>query len=210
MARTSIQTRCAGCSTGPRVRTIRSSSWWWGWRMSGRAGLRRTCVSPRSSGHRDRPHLVRDAASAHDRGDRGHLSARPPRVRRPRLPPTRVEVQRAKRRVTARRRALRLSLRGRLPTAHGGQGPKPGHRLVRDHRRGVAGHPARATRRGSRQRTRTRLPAEAVIGRPDGRGAALDPVAPREFRQRDLGGTVDRSGAARAARTSRPPSSTMR
>ena len=39
VARTSIQTRCAYCSIGPRSRTIRSSSRWWGWPMSGRPGL---------------------------------------------------------------------------------------------------------------------------------------------------------------------------
>ena len=107
--------------------------------------------------------LVRHAAAAHHRRDRGHLPALPPRLRRPRLPPARVEVQRAERCVTARRRAFWLSLRGRLSQPHGGQGPKPGHRLVRDHGRRVAGNSARL-RGVARSGTRTRLPPEAVVG----------------------------------------------
>ena len=76
--------------------------------------------------------------------------------------------------VTACRRALWLSLRGRLSQPHGGQGPKPGHRLVRDHRRGMAGHPARLRGVARSRELRTRLPPEAVVGRADGRDAALN------------------------------------
>ena len=134
-ARTSTQTTCASCSPGPRVRRTRSSSPWCGCRTSVRSGWPPTSASRLSSRHRDRPHLVRRAAAADDRRDRGHLPAGSPRVRRPRLPPARVEVRRAKRRLAGRRRALRFQLRRRLSELHGDQGPQPGHRLVRDHRR---------------------------------------------------------------------------
>ena len=72
-------------------------------------------------------------------GDRGDLPARTARVRRARLPPARMEVRRAERRLASRGGALRLHVRGHLPQAHDHQGPQPRHRLVRDHRRRVAG-----------------------------------------------------------------------
>src|SRR5579864_4087329 len=45
--------------------------------------------------------------------------------------------------LAARRAALRLPLRGALPSAHGDKGSKPRYDLVRDHRQGLAKHRAR-------------------------------------------------------------------
>jgi len=56
----------------------------------------------------------------------------------PRLPPPRVEAQREQRPLPARRRTLRLQLRGTVPPAHDRQGREPRHRLVCTARRGVA------------------------------------------------------------------------
>ena len=52
---------------------------------------------------------------------------RAPRVRRARLSPLRVEVQRPQRAVEGGRRALRLHVRRRVPPAHGRQGREPRH-----------------------------------------------------------------------------------
>ena len=60
-------------------------------------------------------------------------------LRRPRLSPLRVEMQRAQCALEARRGALRLHVRGRFPPAHDRQGPQSRHRLVRDARQRMAG-----------------------------------------------------------------------
>ena len=60
------------------------------------------------------------------------------------------------------RRALRVSLRGRVPPSHGGQGAQPRYRLVRDHRRRVAGGARRLPRRGSTRQIWTRAGASAT------------------------------------------------
>src|SRR5665213_181750 len=88
--------------------------------------------------HRDRPYLVRSCHAAHATGDRGDLSPRQARLRRPGLPPARMEVRLAQRGVAAGRQAIRLHLRGHLPPAHDRQGAQPGYRLVFDDRRRVA------------------------------------------------------------------------
>ena len=59
---------------------------------------------------------------------------RAPRLRRPRLSPLRVEVQRAEPAEPARGGAVRLHLRGHLPPAHDHQGREPRHGVVRDAR----------------------------------------------------------------------------
>ena len=46
-------------------------------------------------------------------------------------------------------RAFRLQVRGHFPPAHGRQGRKPRHRVVFDHRQGMAGPEARPMRHGS-------------------------------------------------------------
>ncbi len=70
-------------------------------------------------------------------------------LRRSRLPPLRVEVQQPQRAVEARRRTFRLPVRGHLPPAHDRQGREPRHRLVFDHRQGMAGAREKHMRAGS-------------------------------------------------------------
>ena len=89
---------------------------------------------PRVRRDRDRPHLVRSAAAADNRGDRGDLPAGAPRLRRSRVPPARVEVQRAQRAVAAGGGAVRVHLRGSVPPTPGDQGAQPRHGVVCDHR----------------------------------------------------------------------------
>ncbi len=60
-------------------------------------------IAPANGCDRDRPHLVRAAAAADPRGNRGDLSARAPGLRRARLPTPGMEVRRAERRLAARR-----------------------------------------------------------------------------------------------------------
>ena len=124
-----------------------------------RASRRRTAsrASPvppdraRAWRHRDRPHLVRRRRCSAPGRHRDDLPAGAARLRRPRLSPARVEVQRAQRGLASCRRALRVPLRGRLPK----------HRVVKGRNRdtawyaiteSVAGDSARS-RRGSPRRT---------------------------------------------------------
>ena len=71
--------------------------------------------------------------------DRGAISLRPIRLRRTRLPPLRMEMQRPQRALEARGGTLRLHLRRNLPPAHDRQGPQSRHRLVRNARQRMAG-----------------------------------------------------------------------
>ncbi len=85
----------------------------------------------------------------------------------------RVEVQRAQRGLAACRRALRVRLRGRLPQAHGGQGPQPRHRVVCDHRRCVAGDPTRVRGMARAGEHGRRGPSETVARGAPQRSSAL-------------------------------------
>ena len=92
--------------------------------------------SPRDRG---RQHHVYAGDAADGGGDRSAISVRPVCLRRPRQPALRMEVQRPQRALEARRRALRLRVRGGVPPAHDRQGPQPRHRVVRHARQRVAG-----------------------------------------------------------------------
>ena len=76
--------------------------------------------------------------------DRGDPPARAVPLRRPRLPPVRVEARLPQRAVGARRAPAGVHLRGPVPQRDGLQGPQPRHRLVRDDRRRLAADPRRA------------------------------------------------------------------
>ena len=135
----------------------------------------------RARGDRDRQHPVRPPSRAHARRDGGDLPPGPPCLRRPRLSPLRVEVQRRERALQARRPPLRLPLRGRVPAAHGGQGREPRHGLVRHARPGLApatGAPSSAgsTRRISTPAGRQRLSLADLNGDGAGRGRPVPPA----------------------------------
>ena len=143
----------------------------WCRRASRRRASRRTPASTRHRPGRDRRRPLREDAPAHPRRDRGDPPEHAARVRRPRLPPVRVEVRQPQRAVATRRRPAGLHLRGPLPPPHGDQGPQPRHRLVLGHRRRVArgqGGPRALARPGQlrrpgRQLTRS-APASARPG----------------------------------------------
>ena len=65
------------------------------------------------------------------------------RLRRTRLSPLRMEMQRSQRAFEARGRAFRLHLRRRVSPAYDRQGPQSRHRLVFDARQRMAGAPRR-------------------------------------------------------------------
>ena len=132
--------------------------------------------------HADRPghrpgrggrRALRAVAAAHPRRDRGDPPADALRLRRPRLPPVRVEVRLAQRAVPAGGRPARLHLRGPVPAPHGDQGPQPRHRLVLGHRRRVARRTrgARALARPGELR-RERRAADVPVSRQWGTASA--------------------------------------
>ena len=114
-------------------------------------------------GRRDR---LRPPAPAQPGRHRGDGPADAPRLRRPGLPPLRVEVRQPQRPVAPGRAPARLHLGGPLPQRPRLQGPQPRHRLVLDHRPRVAARPRsarrlarrRQLRRQGRQRVRLRRP----------------------------------------------------
>ncbi|CAA9532830.1 MAG: GNAT family acetyltransferase PA5433, partial [uncultured Thermomicrobiales bacterium] len=120
---------------------------------------------PRPRQHRDRPHLVWPGAATNDGRHRSALPAPAPRLRRPGLPADGVEVQRAQRRLPARRGPPRLHLRGHLLPAHGGQGAQPRHRLVLDPQPRVAPPPGRLRRLARPRQLRPRRAAAPLPGR---------------------------------------------
>ena len=90
---------------------------------------------------------------------RGAIPARALRLRDARLPPLRMEMQRAQRAVAARGAALRLHVRRHLPPAHDRQGPQPRHRLVLHARQRVAGAQGARSSAGSRRKISMRRDA---------------------------------------------------
>lgn len=78
------------------------------------------------------------------------------------LPAAGVEVRCAQRAVAPRRPASGLPLRGTVPQRHGLQGANPRHRLVRDHRRGLARGEGRAPPLPGPGELRHRRPAAAI------------------------------------------------
>ena len=101
--------------------------------------------------------LLEPASPAHAARHRGAISAGAPCLRDARLPPLRVEMRCAQRRIAPRGAALRISLRRHLSRPHDHQGAQPRHRLVRHAGRRLAGAKGRVrtlARAGEFQRRR--------------------------------------------------------
>ena len=85
--------------------------------------------------------------------------------------------------VEARRRALRLHVRGRVPPAHDRQGPQPRHRLVRDARRGVAGPQGRLRALALVRQFRRPGPPEGEPVHPHAQGRTMTPTIAEKRRR---------------------------
>ena len=104
---------------------------------------------------RGRTYQLLVAAAADSGGHRGDVPDDAAGLRRAGLPPLRVEVRQPQRTVASCRGAARVPVRGDLPPGGRLQGPQPGHRVVLDPRRRVAGGSQWRSSNGSRPTTST-------------------------------------------------------
>ena len=131
----------------------------------------------RPSRNRGRQHPVPPLLAAHRGRHRSHVPARPLYLRRPRIPPLRVEMRCLKPPLAKGGAAPGLHLRGNLPPAHDREGKESRHRLVLH-----AGH--RVARPQARLRTMARAHPTSTPRAPKRplacaeSGAAVAPVSP--------------------------------